>query len=87
MLRLNGVSLTPQDATNLADRLLAEGSLASSLTADLIQRAVQLQFDSVTLTPAQSDAIVAVLNDPLGKSLTALRDKLARDHPHRSGSQ
>ena len=80
MLRLNGVSLTPQDATNIADRLLADGTPTAVATAELIRRAVQLQFDSVTLTSVQSKAIVAVLNDPLGRTLTALRDRLARDH-------
>ena len=80
MLRLHGVTLTPQDAANLADTLLAEGSPASVATAELIQRAVRLQFASVTLTPIQSEAIVAVLKDPLGRTLATLRDKLARDH-------
>jgi hypothetical protein len=83
MLRLHGVSLTPQDAANLADTLLAEGSPASVVTAELIQRAVRLQFASVTLTPAQSDAIVGVLKDPLGRTLLTLRDRLAIDHRDR----
>jgi hypothetical protein len=80
MLRLHGVSLTPQDAANLADALLAEGSPASVTTAELIQRAMRLEFASVTLTPTQSEAIVAVLKDPLGRTLAALRESLARDH-------
>jgi hypothetical protein len=80
VLRLHGVSLTPQDAANLVDTLHAEGSPVSVTTAELIQRAVRLQFASVTLTPTQSEAIVAVLKDPLGRSLVALRDRLAIDH-------
>ena len=80
MLRLHGVTLTPQDAENLATTLLEEGlSPVSVATADLIRRAVRLGFDSVTLTPAQSAAIIAVLNEPLGRTLVALRDKLTRD--------
>lgn len=84
MLRLHGVSLTPQDAANLADTLLAEGSPGSVTTAELIQRAVRLQFASVTLTPAQGEAIVAVLKDPLGRTLAELRGRLARDYRDRS---
>jgi hypothetical protein len=84
MLRLHGVTLTPQDATNLADTLLAEGSPASVATGQLIQRAVRLQFASITLTPPQTDAIVAVLKDPLGRTLADLRGKLARDNRDRS---
>ena len=79
MLRLHGVTLTPQDAANLAELLIAEGSETSVATGALIQRAVRLEFASVTLTPAQTQAVVAVLKDPLGRTLTTLRDRLTRD--------
>jgi hypothetical protein len=85
VLRLHGVTLTPQDAANLAATLLAEGSPASVASAELIQRAVRLEFASVTLTPLQRDAILAVLKDPLGRTLVELRDRLALDRrPQRS---
>ena len=84
MLRLHGVSLSPQDATNLAATLLAEGSPVSVATGELIQRAVRLKFDSVTLTPVQGEAIVAVLQDPLGQTLATLRDRLAIDSRDRT---
>jgi hypothetical protein len=85
MLRLHGVSLTPQDAAHLADTLLNEGSTETAVaTAELIRRAVRLEFDSVTLTPAQSDALLAVLKDPLGRTLTTLRDRLTRDQRDRN---
>jgi hypothetical protein len=83
MLRLHGVSLTPRTRRTFADTLLAEGSPASVTTAELIQRAVRLEFASVTLTPTQCEAIVAVLKDPLGRTLAALRDRLALDHRDR----
>jgi hypothetical protein len=85
VLRLHGVTFTPQDAANLAATLFAEGSPASVACAELIQRAVRLEFASVTLTPLQRDAILDVLKDPLGRTLVELRDRLALDRrPQRS---
>ena len=79
MLRLQGVTLTPQDAANLAELLIAEGSETSVATGALIQRAVRLEFASVTLTPAQTQAVAAVLKEPLGRTFLTLRDRLTRD--------
>ena len=54
-------------------------SAAGSVRARIRGREPPSSDGSITLTPAQTQAVVAVLKDPLGNTLTTLRDRLTRD--------
>jgi hypothetical protein len=79
MVLVEGIDVSRQDAATLAANLVAEGTRDAVSAAELIEKAVRLQFARVVLTPAQRVAVLSVLEDP-PEGLADLRGLLAWAH-------
>ena len=79
MVLVEGIDVSRQDAANLAATLVAQGTPEALEAAEVIQKAVRLQFARVVLTPAQRQAVLSALDDP-PEGLVELRGLLAWAH-------
>ncbi len=77
-MKIAGVEVSGSDGRTLFELLHSIGRDADLALAHRIERGFSRQVEVVTLSPAERDLVLSVLNDPSG-TLAELRDCLARD--------
>ena len=81
-MKIGGVEVSGGDGRTLVDLLLRIGRDADLALAHRIERGYSRQVDEVVLSPAESDHLLGVLDDP-PDGLVELRDVLVHDHRNR----